>query len=137
MSPARETAMARGIVVGWAIALTLFAILCAYWQSASGETLLDFALGVMVFAYAGLLGVFLTALLTPRGNAGSAVAALLTGLIAVLLLQPFVWDIWIGWFDADTSPLPAPAFPWRMAIATSLAWLVCLMGRPQISSKVG
>ncbi|MDP7030486.1 MAG: hypothetical protein QF733_09730 [Phycisphaerales bacterium] len=129
MTAQRETTMARWIIAGWATALTLFAILCAFWQSASGETLLDFALGVMVFAYAGLLGVFLTALLTPRGNAVSSVAALLVGLLSVLLLQPFAWNWWMPLIDSSDAALPPPAFPWRMAIATTLAFLVCLSGR--------
>ncbi len=129
MSPQRETTMARWIIAGWAAALTLFAMLCAFWQSASGETLLDFALGVMVFAYAGLLGVFLTALLTPRGNTTSAVAAMLVGLLAVLLLQPFAWNVWMPLFDDSDTALPPPAFPWRMAIATCLAFGVCVLGR--------
>ncbi|MCP4758193.1 MAG: sodium:solute symporter [Planctomycetes bacterium] len=128
MSPARETAMARRIITSWAAALTLFALLCAYWQNASGETLLDFALGVMVFAYAGLLGIFLTALLTPRGNAWSAAAALLVGLLTVLSLQPFAWNLWMPMIAGEDA-LPPPAFPWRMTIASAAAFGVCLLGK--------
>ncbi len=134
MTPARETALARWLIAGWASALTLFAMLCAFWQSASGETLLDFALGVMVFAYAGLLGIFLTALLTPRGNTGSAITALLVGLMAVLLLQPFAWNWWMAWFMGADAP-PPPAFPWRMAIASTLAFLTCV-SRPRPTKQV-
>ncbi len=108
--------------------MTIFAILCAFWQSASGETLLDFALGVMIFAYAGLLGVFLTALLTPRGNAMSAAAALVVGVLVVLVLQPFAWNAWMPLFDNSDTPLPPPAFPWRMTIASTIAFLTCVMG---------
>jgi SSS family solute:Na+ symporter len=128
MTPQRETRMARWIIAAWTGALAIFAILCAFWQSASGETLLDFALGVMVFAYAGLLGVFLTALLTPRGNAMSAAAALVVGVLVVLALQPFAWNAWMPLLDNSNTALPPPAFPWRMAIASTIAFLTCVMG---------
>ncbi|MAT81372.1 MAG: hypothetical protein CMJ29_06965 [Phycisphaerae bacterium] len=132
MDPASETRMARFIILSWTVALTAFALLCAYWQSVSGETLLDFALGVMVFAYAGLLGVFATVLFTPRGNATSATLSLIIGMIAVLLLQPFAWNWWMPWFAGEDHLAP-PAFPWRMAIATVIAFLVCVIGRPATS----
>jgi Na+/proline symporter len=138
MAAAAETRMARGIILGWAIALTAFAILCAIWQSHSGETLLDFALGVMVFAYAGMLGVFATVLLTNRGNGATAVAALLVGVVTVLLLQPFAWNWWMPLVGGEDH-LPPPAFPWRMAIATTVAFGVCVSGRrhPPVTSSSG
>ena len=132
LRPEDETRLARWIIVGWTIALTCFAILCAFWQSASGETLLDFALGVMIFAYAGLLGVFATVLLTPRGNATSACFALVIGMLTVLALQPFAWNWWMPWFAGEDHLVP-PAFPWRMAIATLIAFVVCVIGSPAAS----
>tara|TARA_B100001059_G_scaffold13590_1_gene10942 strand:- start:258 stop:1847 length:1590 start_codon:yes stop_codon:yes gene_type:complete len=132
LNPQDETRLARWIILCWTIALTAFAVLCAFWQSASGETLLDFALGVMVFAYAGLLGVFATILLTPRGNATSACLALIIGMLAVLAMQPFAWNWWMPWFGGEDHLVP-PAFPWRMAIATIIAFVVCVIGRPAAS----
>jgi SSS family solute:Na+ symporter len=82
----------------------------------------------MVFAYAGLLGVFLTALLTPRGNAMSAAAALVVGVLVVLALQPFAWNAWMPLLDSSNPALPPPAFPWQMAIASTIAFLTCVMG---------
>ena len=136
MVPEAETRLARWIILAWTIALTGFAILCAFWQSASGETLLDFALGVMIFAYAGLLGVFATVLLTPRGNATSACFALIVGMFTVLALQPFAWNWWMPWFAGEDHLVP-PAFPWRMAIATTVAFSVCVMGRPASGKQRG
>ncbi|MHC4421320.1 MAG: sodium:solute symporter family transporter [Planctomycetota bacterium] len=101
----------RVAVLLWALVLAGFACGCVFWQVASGRTLIDFALGVMVFAYAGLLGVFLTALFTPRGNAASVVAALATGFVCVLLMGDSV------------------AMPWQMVIATALSFGVCCLGR--------
>ena len=128
-SPEVETRMARWIILSWTILLAAFAIMWAVWQSASGETLLDFALGVMVFAYAGLLGVFATVLFTPYGNARSALLALIVGLVVVLLLQPFSWNWLVPLFDGEDHLAP-PAFPWRMTIASLIAFTVCVLGRP-------
>ena len=127
LDPARETRWARWIILAWTIALTLFAIVCSLWQEASGTTLLDFALSVMVFAYAGLLGVFLAVLLTARGNGRSAIAALVTGFVVILVLQPFAWNTWMPWFAGPDHPPPG-AMPWKMIIGSSCAFLVCIAG---------
>lgn len=79
--------------------LTGFAIVTAVMQEKSGLNLVDFATGVMSFSYAGMLGVFLCALFTGRGNTRSVVAALVVGLLVVLLLQPYVLgplSEWLG-----------------------------------------
>jgi SSS family transporter len=125
---AREVRASRVAVAAWAVALAAVASACVYWQQASGQTLIAFALGVMVFAYAGLLGVFLTALLTSRGNAVSAMAALGVGFGAVVLLQDPIWTRW-----APALGVPADvtlAFPWKMTIASALAFAVCVSGAP-------
>jgi SSS family transporter len=115
----------RCAVAGWGIVLGGFATGCIYWQQAAGQSLIDFALGVMAFAYSGLVAVFLTALVTRRGNATTAVLALATGFVAVLLLQPWAWSRWApeGWTELRI------AFPWQIVIATSLAMGVCCLGR--------
>ncbi len=95
-----------------------------YWQKASGHTLIDFALNVMVFAYSGLLAVFCTALFTKRGNAVSVATALATGFLCVLLLQDFAWKHWAPWFNIDFTL----AFPWKMLVATLLSFVVCCLG---------
>ena len=66
----------------------------------------------MVFAYSGLLAVFLTALFTRRGNSASVIAALMIGFAITLALQ--------------LTPL-APA--WNMLLATTLSFGVCCLGR--------
>jgi len=119
----------RCAVAGCGIVLGGFAMGCIYWQQAAGQSLIDFALGVMAFAYSGLVAVFLTALMTRRGNGTSAVLALATGFLAVLLLQPWAWSHWApaGWEKTQI------AFPWQIVIATSLALGVCCLGRPSAS----
>jgi SSS family transporter len=112
----REIRASRAGIVGWGLALALVAGGCVYWQQASGETLIAFALGVMVFAYGGLLGVFLTALLTSRGNAASALGALAAGLVTAAVLDPTIG------VDAGV------AIPWRMVAATVVSFGFCVIG---------
>ena len=111
-------AAGRWGVALWGVALGGFAVFSAYWHGQKeGQTLIDFALGVMTFAYSGLVGVFLTVLLTKRGNTTSVIAALLTGFTTVCLLNIYA-----------NKTL---AFPWHMTIATTLAFLICLTGNPK------
>ena len=75
----------------------------------------------MVFAYAGLLAVFLTALLTKRGSSLSVIAALLTGFALVLAMQESIWEMWAPKLGIDFTL----AFPWKMLIATTVSFVVC------------
>lgn len=116
-------------------ALLLTSLLCALWHTRAGGTLIDFALGIMVFAYSGLLAVFLVALLTRRGSAASAVAALVTGLVLTAVLQPpaLRWllgddtSAWPRWLQ----PFASLAGPWRMVLGTGVALLVCMLAAPK------
>ncbi len=123
----------RWATVGWGFVLAAFAVACIFWKRSSPDTkLIDFALGVMNFAYSGLLAVFLCAIFTRRGNSASAVASLLTGFFVVLLLQPAVWKWWTAMLPLANAPDIAAfnlAFPWHMLIATGLAFAVCCIGR--------
>lgn len=110
--------------------MTLFAIVCVYFYDPKNKTFLDFALGVMTFAFSGMLGVFLTGLLTRRGNAASVLAALATGVIVITLLQDGTLAWWTRWLLGRPYKL---AWPWWMPIATSLSLAVCCMGRPRRS----
>jgi SSS family transporter len=111
----------RFAVMGFGVLLALFAVASVFWQEARPQTtLIDFALQVMVFAYSGLVAVFITAIFTKRGSAASVVAALIAGFAAVALMQ---------WKYAKVV-----AFPWQMFIATGLAFGVCLIGRRRASS---
>lgn len=125
-------AASRWAVLGWGIALGAFAVGCVFWQRASpGTTLIQLALGVMTFAYAGLLGVFATALFTRRGNPTSVIAALLTGFVVILLMQTWMWKLWtplIPRIGEDLAKLTI-AFPWHMLIGTLLAFAVCCAGK--------
>ncbi len=116
----------RVVVVIMGALLTVFACGAAVIQQAGKETLIDFALGVMAFAYAGLLGVFGVALFTRRGSAGSVVAALFVGAAVVLVLQP--WSLGglteMVWGEPFTLP-----FAFWLPIASSVAFVVCMIPR--------
>jgi Na+/proline symporter len=116
-------------VVLWGVVLAAFACVCAaVYDPVTSRTLIRFVLSVMNFAYAGLLGVIFTALLTRRGNAVSAVAALIAGLLVVLALYRPVYNVWAG-----SLGLPeALAFPWQLTIGVGVAFLVCVAGSPGV-----
>lgn len=137
----------RLAVILWGLILGGFAVLCVFWQHHYGEntTLLTFALTVMTFAYAGLLPVFLTALLTRRGSTASVIAALATGFILVLMMQPILWtrlvdvnairETYAASVAANPEASRPPllvildlAFVWKLTIASSIAMGVCLLG---------
>ncbi|MFG0285389.1 MAG: sodium:solute symporter [Phycisphaerales bacterium JB039] len=110
--------VSRLAVAGWAVALAGFACVCTVWQAASGQTLIDFALGVMVFAYGGLLGVFIAALLGVRRTTEWTIAGLGVGMLAVTHIR----------FGPERGEL---AFAWHMVIATTLSTTTVLLGRPR------
>ena len=111
------------VLLGFALFVT--AIACSYWQRATDAPLLEFVLGVMAFAYAGLLGVYFTAVFTTRGSSLSVRLALVAGFVTVLALQPAI---------AESIGLPVAlaqiAFPWQLLIGTGVAFIVCLCGSP-------
>jgi SSS family solute:Na+ symporter len=126
----------RAGVVGWGIVLGVFACLCVVWYDPKGSTLIDFALGVMSFAYSGLLGVFVTALFTKRGNSASVIAALVAGFVTVLAFQKFVYPVWaqhVRWTDAGgavrTLATVSITYPWQLLLGSLVATAVCMMGK--------
>ena len=100
-------------------ALTVFAVLAVYLQARGGDTLINFALGVMAFALAPLLGVFLAAMFTRRGNTWSVYAALAFGVVLVWMLQPDMAPRWLG---------TKVAWPWWWVIVSPLCFLICAAG---------
>jgi SSS family transporter len=116
----------RRLVIMMGGLLTLAAIGAAFLQQAGSQTLIDFALGVMAFAHAGLLGVFCTALFTRRGNTTSVIVAMLAGAAVVALIQP--WSL--GPLTEKCLGEPwALAWPYWMPVAGGVAFLVCVSGR--------
>ncbi|URW76394.1 sodium:solute symporter [Sphingomonas donggukensis] len=100
------------------VAMFGMAALSYYWQRYSDTPLLEFALQVMVFAYAGLLGVYFVAVFTTRGSTPSVIAALIGGFATVLAMQPFMGLMAKGL-----------AFPYQLCIGTLVAALICAVPR--------
>ncbi|HEX8911840.1 MAG TPA: hypothetical protein VF796_05740 [Humisphaera sp.] len=123
---ATRTPKVAVVVIGGV--MILFAIGLAGLYDPKASTLLDFALGVMTFAFTGMLGVFVTALFTRRGNTTSCVLALVAGAGTIVLLQDGVMKWW------TPAVFGAPfrlAFTWAMPIGTAVAFAVCAAGRPK------
>jgi Na+/proline symporter len=121
--PRSEAHLVRmGRIASVALGLALFgmAILSWYWQRYADSALLDFVLGVMAFAYSGLLGVYGVALFTRRGTSASVIAAFAAGFVTVLAFQPYVVDS-LGL----PAALKAVAFPWHLVAGTLVAAAVC------------
>ncbi len=124
---AEERHYVRAGRVGMAIvALAMFAmaVLSYYWQGHTNMPLLEFALQVMVFAYAGLIGVYFVTLFTTRGTTGSVIAGLIAGFLTVLLLQP-----WIAAGIGLPGVLTKLSFPYQLCIGSLIAGLVCALPR--------
>ena len=120
-----------GMVV-LAFALLAMSVLCFYWQRYTDMPLLDFALGVMTFAYSGLLGVYFTLLFTRRGSSASVVWALAAGFVAIALQQAYVVDM-LG-LPASWKAL---AFPYQLCLGTALAFAACLLGKQREAGRAG
>jgi SSS family transporter len=134
--PERHYVVAGRIGMGViGVAMFLMAVLSYYWQRTLDMPLLEFALQVMVFAYAGLLGVYFTAVFTDRGSTASVIAALMLGFLTVFLLQPAIATA-IGLPEI----LARLSFPYQLCIGTFVSTLVCaLPGRtvaPILSNAV-
>jgi len=104
-----------------AAALAAMAALCFYWQQYADTPLLQFALGVMVFSYSGLLGVYFTALFTQRGSQASVLAALVCGFSVTLLMQPYVQSLYL-----PTDLQFNLGFTWQLCMGSFIATLVCV-----------
>jgi solute:Na+ symporter, SSS family len=114
------------VVLG--LALLGMALLSWHWQRYADSALLDFVLGVMAFAYSGLLGVYGVALFSTRGSSTSVIAAFVAGFVTVLAFQPFAIDL-LGLPLA----LKGVAFPWQLVLGTLVAAAVCAVGKRGLS----
>lgn len=115
-----QIASSRWMVALMGMLLTGFAIVTCVMQQSSGLNLVDFATGIMCFAYTGMLGVFLTAIFTKRGNTRSVLAALLLGAIITLPLM----------FQKELFGHTYIAWTWWCPLGGIFTTLVCMAGKP-------
>ncbi|MDA7818333.1 sodium:solute symporter [Sulfurimonas sp.] len=106
----------RVAVLLFALTLSLMAMVSYYWQQYSDLSLIGFALGVMAFAYTGLLGVYFSAIFTKRGNEQTVLYSLIGGFVTVLALQPYTFGMSIG-------------FSWQIVIGTFVAFCIMQFGK--------
>ena len=106
----------RRAVLFFAVVLSLMAMLSYFWQRYSDLSLIGFALGVMAFAYTGLLGVYFSAIFTNRGNTTTVPFALAGGFLTVLALQPYSFGISIG-------------FAWQIVLGTLVSFFIMQLGK--------
>ena len=105
----------RNAVLFFAVVLSAMAMVSYFWQRYSDLSLISFALGVMAFAYTGLLGVYFSAIFTKRGSSKTVPLALVGGFVTVLVLQPYIFGISIG-------------FSWQIVIGTIVAFVIMQLG---------
>ena len=108
--------VARVMVLVFAVALAFMAIVSFIVHINSEIPLISFALGVMAYAYSGLLGVFGSALFTSRGNAKMIPYTLVIGFVAVLSMQGYTFGLNVG-------------FAWQLVIGTALSFGVMQLGK--------
>jgi SSS family transporter len=108
--------VSRWMVVLFAILLCGMAMVSFYWQHYTALPLLSFALGVMAFAYASLLGVYGAAIFTNRGSEQSVLFALIGGFMTVLILQPYIFPIKVD-------------FAVMMVVGTMVSFGIMMLGK--------
>jgi len=119
-SDSEQIASSRWMVALMGVHLTAFAILTCIMQQSSGLNLVDFATGVMCFAYVGMLGVFLTAIFTKRGNTASVITALVVGILIVIPLM----------FQKELFGSNVIAWTWWCPIGGIITTAICMLGKP-------
>lgn len=118
-SDSDQISSSRWMVGLMGMLLTGFAIVTCVMQQSSGLNLVDFATGIMCFAYAGMIGVFLTAIFTKRGNKRSVIAALVAGMIIIIPLmfqKEFFGQNYIAW-------------TWWCPIGGLITTIICCLGK--------
>jgi solute:Na+ symporter, SSS family len=123
----------RIAVVVWGVILGLFAIVCISWKG-ENDTLINFALSVMGFAYAGLIGVFLTALFTKRGSSISVVVALIAGFLWMFSTQQFIYDNATLIHNPSIEYFFGIHFTWKLTLGVIISTSVCMCGKKSLKA---
>lgn len=118
---AAQVSASKYMVVLMGVLLTAFAILTCLMQQNSGLNLVDFATGIMCFAYSGMIGVFLTAIFTGRGNTASVIAALAAGALITIPLM----------FQTQLFGHVYIAWTWWCPIGGVVTTLICMLGKKE------
>ena len=93
LSEAHYLKASKIAILLFAFLLFVMSLFSFYAQHYTQLSLIGFALGVMAFAYTGLLGVFASALFSSRGTGQLVPFALAGGFICVLIQQPYIFGL--------------------------------------------
>ncbi len=102
--------------IGCGVALAVTAAVFALADAGREAGIIPLALGVMIYAYAGLLGVFVSVLLLGRGSSMSVLLALISGAATVLAMEHL----------PAMAELPTPSLGWRMTVGFIVSLVVCV-----------
>jgi SSS family transporter len=108
--------VSRIMVIVFAILLSIMAMISYYWQQYTNLPLLNFALGIMAFAYASLLGVYGAGIFTNRGNEKTVLFALIGGFLTVLILQPYIFPTKVD-------------FSIQITLGTIVSFMIMMLGK--------
>lgn len=111
----------RAMVLIFALLLSMMAMMSYYWRQYTQLHLLEFALGVMSFAYAPLLGVYGAAIFTDRGNQKTVIWALIGGFLTVLMLQPYILELIFQKVEIN--------FAAQIIIGTMVSFMIMMTGK--------
>ncbi|WP_428737474.1 sodium:solute symporter [Sulfurimonas sp.] len=110
-------------VLLFALSLFIMAMVSYFWQRYLEVSLISFALGVMAYAYTGLLGVYFAAIFTTRGNNILVPYALFGGFITVLILQTSLFGFTLG-------------YDWQIVVGFVVAYCIMMLSKTSsITSK--
>lgn len=126
-------------MIGFAFLLGGFAYIATFKMTeADSPPLVNYAMSVMTYAYSGLLAVFCAGIFTSRGNYISVIIALISGFALIFMMTDF--PISKENPDIFLLKLQQMGFPWKMALATSISFLICIIpkgkGKPIEEQKV-
>ncbi len=103
-------------VLLFALSLFLMAVVSYFWQRYLEVSLISFALGVMAFAYTGLLGIYFSAIFTKRGNSTLVPYSLAGGFLTVLVLQTSLFGFTLG-------------YDWQIVAGFVVAFCIMMLGK--------
>ncbi len=129
--PREDAGKVRALRLGTVLFATLLCAVALFtaWVVALHPKLriLPIILGIFGYTYGSLLGVFLVALFTRRGNCRGNVLGMAAGFLVVALLSGLHNDVWTLVTGAPLwkpTWLPVIEFPWRIFFGTIVTFLV-------------
>lgn len=103
------------VIIG--LLMALVAVICIYWHAGSQRSIISFALGIMVYAYAGLIGVFFAAIIFRRLHPIAPLIAMPAGLLIVVLFTVL-----------ESQKIISIAWPWHLVGGSLVSLAIASLG---------